>query len=45
LYSSALKYFYADYALPKKKLSDGEMLEINPLYRVIGRCQQQLAMQ
>ena len=37
------KYFYADYSLPKKKLSEGEMLEINRLYRVIGKCQQQLA--
>jgi hypothetical protein len=37
------KYFYTDYSLPKKKLSDREMLEINRLYRVIGRCQKQLA--
>jgi hypothetical protein len=37
------KYFYADYSVPKKKLSDGEMLEINRLYRVIGKCQKQLA--
>ena len=37
------KYFYTDYSLPKKRLSESEMVEINRLYRVIGRCQQQLA--
>jgi len=36
------KYFYADYSIPKKKLSEAEMLEINRLYRVIGKCQKQL---
>jgi hypothetical protein len=41
-FNSMTKYFYADYSLPKKKLSEGEMLEVNRLYRVIGRCQQQL---
>jgi len=37
------KYFYLDRSLPKKKLSDAEMIEINRLYRIIGRCEQQLA--
>jgi hypothetical protein len=37
------KYFYTDRSLPKKKLSEAEMLEINRLYRIIGRCEQQLA--
>ncbi len=36
------KYFYTDRSVPKKKLNDSEMLEINQLYRVIGRCEQQL---
>jgi hypothetical protein len=31
------KYFYTDRTLPKKRLSDAEMVEINDLYRVIGR--------
>ena len=29
--------------MPKKKLSQAEMLEINRLYRIIGRCERQLA--
>ena len=37
------KYFYTDYSVPKKKLSDAEMQEINRLYRVIGKCQKRLA--
>jgi hypothetical protein len=37
------KYFYEDRSLPKKKLTEAEMLEINRLYRVIGQCEQQLA--
>jgi hypothetical protein len=36
------KYFYEDLSLPKKKLSQSEMREINRLYRVIGRCDDQL---
>jgi hypothetical protein len=37
------KYFYADYSVPKKRLTEAEMLEINRLYRIIGRCEQELA--
>jgi hypothetical protein len=37
------KYFYTDRTVPKKKLTEAEMLKINALYRVIGRCEQQLA--
>jgi hypothetical protein len=37
------KAFYLDPTLPKKKLSEAEMVEINRLYRIIGRCEQQLA--
>ena len=36
------KYFYTDRTLPKKRLTEKEMLEINDLYRVIGRCQHKL---
>ncbi|HTY88909.1 MAG TPA: hypothetical protein VMB80_15705 [Candidatus Acidoferrum sp.] len=36
------KYFYLDYSLPKKKLTEAEMLEINRLYRIIARCEHQL---
>ncbi|HVT82373.1 MAG TPA: hypothetical protein VHM90_17145 [Phycisphaerae bacterium] len=39
------KYFYTDRTLPKKKLTEAEMLEINDLYRVIGRCVRQLQQQ
>lgn len=41
-FNSATKYFYTDRALPKKKLSEAEMLEINRLYRIIGQCEQKL---
>lgn len=36
------KYFYTDRSVPKKKLTEAEMLEINRLYRIIGQCEQQL---
>ena len=42
-FNSMTKYFYVDRSLPKKKLSEEEMIEINRLYRIIGRCEQQLA--
>jgi hypothetical protein len=42
-FNSATKYFYTDRTLPKKRLSEAEMLEINRLYRIIGRCEQQIA--
>jgi hypothetical protein len=35
-FNSALKFFYRDRSVPKKKLSESEMLEINRLYRIIG---------
>jgi len=38
------KYFYTDRSLPKKKLTEPEMLEINRLYRVIGHCEEQIAL-
>jgi hypothetical protein len=42
-FNSMTKYFYTDRSLPKKRLSEADMLEINRLYRVIGRCEQELA--
>jgi len=38
------KMFYIDRSIPKKKLSEDEMLEINRLYRIIGTCQDQLTL-
>jgi len=37
-FNAMTKYFYTDRALPKKRLTEPEMLEINELYRVIGGC-------
>lgn len=42
-FNPMLKYFYMDRTLPKKRLTASEMIEINQLYRIIGRCEQQLA--
>lgn len=39
-FNSMTKYFYTDRSLPKAKLSEAEMVEINRLYRVIGKCEQ-----
>jgi len=36
------KYFYVDRTVPKKKLTEAEMVEVNRLYRIIGRCDAQL---
>ncbi|MGH7992174.1 MAG: hypothetical protein ACREDQ_01545 [Limisphaerales bacterium] len=37
------KYFYTNRSVPKKKLDESEMLEINRLYRLIGQDNDQLA--
>jgi len=42
-FNSMTKYFYTDRTAPKKKLTEAEMVEVNRLYRVIGRCQRELA--
>jgi hypothetical protein len=42
-YNGATKFFYQDRSVPKKKLSEVEMLEVNRLYRIIGRCNRSLA--
>ena len=39
-FNKMTKYFYADLTLPKKRLSESEMIEINGLYREIGRTEQ-----
>jgi len=36
-FNAMTKYFYVDRTLPKRRLSNAEMVEINTLYRVIGR--------
>lgn len=41
-FNGMTKYFYTDRSLPKKRLSEAEMLEINRLYRIIGRCEAEL---
>ena len=41
-FNELTKYFYTDRTVPKKRLTEDEMLEINRLYRVIGKCEQQL---
>ena len=35
-FNAMTKFFYTDRTLPKKRLSEAEMLEINRLYRIIG---------
>jgi hypothetical protein len=41
-FNSMTKYFYVDRTLPKKKLTQAQMLEINRLYRIIGKCEKGL---
>jgi hypothetical protein len=41
-FNSMTKYFYTDRTVPKKKLTEAEMLEVNLLYRIIGSCEQKL---
>lgn len=40
-FNSMTKFFYVDRSVPKKKLTQDEMLEINHLYRIIGKCENQ----
>jgi hypothetical protein len=42
-FNANTKYFYTNRTFPKKKLTEAEMLEINRLYRIIGKCEQQLS--
>jgi len=41
-FNSMTKFFYEDRTIPKKKLSEAEMEEINRLYRIIARCDAEL---
>jgi hypothetical protein len=41
-FNSMTKYFYIDRTLPKRRLEESEMLEINQLYRTIARSTQRL---
>lgn len=41
-FNSATKYFYTDRTVPKKRLTEDEMLEINQLYRTIAQSTQRL---
>ena len=41
-FNAATKFFYTNRSVPKKKLTESEMLEINRLYRIIGNCERQL---
>jgi hypothetical protein len=43
-FNAMTKFFYLDRTLPKKKLTEAEMVEVNRLYRVIGLCEQNLSM-
>jgi len=38
-FNAATKFFYTNRTLPKRKLTEAEMLQINDLYRIIGRCE------
>lgn len=42
-FNSMTKLFYTNRSLPKKRLSEAEMLKINSLYRTIGHCQSEIA--
>jgi hypothetical protein len=42
-YNPMTKYFYTDWSVPKKKLNESEMLEVNRLYRIIGQDERRLA--
>ena len=41
-FNSATKYFYTDRTVPKKRLTEAEMREINQLYRTIAQSTEQL---
>lgn len=42
-FNAALKIFYTNRSLPKRRLTEAEMVEINNLYRVIGRYEDKIA--
>ncbi len=42
-FNAMLKIFYTNRSLPKRRLTEAEMVEINNLYRVIGRYEDKIA--
>jgi hypothetical protein len=42
-FNSKTKLFYTDRSVPKRKLTEDEMLEVNRQYRIIGQCIRDLA--
>jgi hypothetical protein len=42
-FNSKTKLFYTDRSVPKRKLTEEEMLEVNRQYRIIGQCIRDLA--
>lgn len=43
-FNAMTKLFYTNRDLPKKMLTEPEMLKINSLYRIIGHCQTEIAL-
>lgn len=41
-FNAMTKFFYTDRTVPKKRLTEEEMVAINRLYRIIGRCETEL---
>lgn len=41
-FNAMTKLFYTNRTIPKHKLSEAEMAEINRLYRIIGRCHREI---
>jgi hypothetical protein len=41
-FNAMTKLFYTNRSLPKKRLTEDEMVEINSQYRIIGHCQDQI---
>jgi hypothetical protein len=41
-FNAMTKFFYVNRSLPKRKLTEAEMLEINRLYRIIGHCESEI---
>ncbi len=41
-FNAMTKFFYVDRSVPKKRLTNEEMVEVNRLYRIIGRCEKEL---
>jgi hypothetical protein len=41
-FNAMTKLFYTNRSLPKKRLTEAEMLQINSLYRTIGHCQAEI---